>query len=100
MKKSLMYDLYYGRLVPWERGRSQDPAYTPVSRKISDIKEHFRDTLTPGEYQRFEELEDLSAQSSSIEDVDIFEYGMSMDILLMIEVFRFKEKRLTDGDEE
>ena len=100
MKRSMMHDLYFGHLVPWERGRSQDPDYTPVNRRIGDIKEHFRDTLTPDEYQRFEELGNLSAQSSSIEDVDIFEYGMSMGILLMLEVFEFREKRLTDEDEE
>lgn len=99
MKRSMMYDLYFGHLIPWERGRSQDPHYTPVNRKISGIKEHFRDTLLPDEYKRFEELENLSAQSSSIEDVELFEYGLSMGILLMIEVFRFKEKRLTDEDE-
>lgn len=96
MKRSMMYDLYFGHLVPWERGRSQNPDYTPVNRKISDIKEHFRDTLLPDEYKRFEELENLYADSSTIEDVDIFEYGMSMGILLMIEVFGFREKRLTD----
>lgn len=100
MKKGMMYDLYFGHLIPWERGCSQNPDYTPINRKISDIKEHFRDTLPPDEYKRFEELENLSAQSSTIEDVDIFEYGLSMGILLMIEVFGFREKRLTDEDEE
>jgi hypothetical protein len=100
MKNSLMHDLYFGRLVPWERGRSQDPHYTPITRKISGIKDHFKDTLPPEEYKRFEELENLYAQSSSIEDVELFEYGLSMGILLMIEVFGFKEKCLTDEDEE
>jgi hypothetical protein len=82
VKHSLMHDLYLGRLVPWERGRSQDPDYTPLQRKISDIKTHFEKTLPPEEYKRFQELENLYAQSASIEDVDVLEYGMSMGFCL------------------
>lgn len=98
MSKSFMYDLYFGNLVPWERGRSQDPAYTPINRKISDIKVHFKGLLSPEEYQKFEEMEELKAQSGAIEDVDLFAYGLSMGILLMIDVFNFKDKRLTEQE--
>lgn len=94
--KSFMNDLYYGHLVPWERGRPQDPDYTLTQRKISDIKVHFKDTLPPEEWKRFEELENLYIQSSCIDDVDIFSYGLNMGILLMIDVLNFREKRLTD----
>jgi len=98
--KNIMYDLYFGHLIPWERGRSQDPAYTPITRKISAIKEHIKATMPPDEYKRFEELENLYSQSATIEDVDLFGYGMSMGILLMIEVFGFKERNFTSADSE
>jgi len=98
MSKSFMYDLYFGNLVPWERGRSQDPNYTPINRKVSDIKEHFKGLLSPEEYKKFEEMEDLKAQSGTIEDVNLFEYGFCMGALLMMEVFDFKEKRLTETE--
>jgi len=94
--KSFMNDLYYGRLIPCERGRPQDPDYTPTQRKISDIKVHFKDTLAPEEWKRFEELENLYAQSSGIDDVDLFSYGLNMGILLMIDVLDFRKKQLTD----
>lgn len=100
MSKSFMYDLYFGNLVPWERGRSQDPAYTPITQKINDIKVHFQKLLSPEEYKKFEEMEDLKAQSHTIEDVDLFEYAFSMAVLMMIDVFGFKEKRLTERESE
>jgi|GEM_PF-4328975 len=56
--------------------------------------------MPPDEYKRFEELESLYAQSATIEDVDLFGYGMSMGVLLMIEVFGFKERNFTSADAE
>jgi len=84
-----VYDLYFGNLVPWERGRSKDPAYTPITRKISDIKVHFEELLSSEEYKKFEEMEDLQAEAGTIEDINLFEYGFSMGVLMMIEVFGF-----------
>lgn len=100
MSKSIMYDLYFGNLVPWERGRSQNPAYTPLSQKVGDIKDHFKKLLSLDEYKKFEEMEDLQADSSTIEDVELFEYGFCMGALTMIDVFSFKESRLTETESE
>ncbi|MDM8296129.1 hypothetical protein QUW58_13065 [Enterocloster aldenensis] len=100
MSKSFMYDLYFGNLVPWERGRAQDPAYTPLTRKISDLKVHFQKLLSPEEYEKFEEMGNLQAQSGTIEDVDLFEYAFCMGVLMMIDVLGFKEKRLTEHENE
>jgi len=96
--KSFMHDLYYGRLIPWERGRAQDPDYTPINRKISDIKVYFRDKLSSEDYEKIEEMWNLRAESNSIEDVDAFSYGVCMGALLMMEVFNFREKRLTETE--
>ena len=100
MSKSIMYDLYFGNLVPWERGRSRNPAYTPITRKVSDIKEHFKGLLSPDEYKQFERMEDLQADSGTIEEVELFEYGFCMGALTMIDVFGFKESRLTEPESE
>ena len=100
MSKSIMYDLYYGNLVPLERGRSPDPNYTLINRKIIDLKGHFESILSPEEYKRFDELEDLQSQSDTIEEIHLFEYAFCMGVLMMIEVFDFKEKRITEPKKE
>lgn len=100
MSKSFMYDLYFGNLIPWERERAQDPAYTPLTRRTSDIKVHFQKSLSPEDYKKFEEMENLQSQSGTIEEVDLFEYAFCMGVLMMIDVFGFKEKRLTERESE
>ena len=94
--KSFVQALYYGDLIPWERGRPQNPEYTSISHKIRDIKAHLKDTMPPGEWERFEKLETLYMKSSDIESIDAFAYGLNMGILLMIEAFDFKGKQLME----
>lgn len=55
--------------------------------------------LSPEEYRKLEEMEDLKAQSDAIENVDLFEYGFGMDAL-MIDIFGLKEKRLCERESE
>lgn len=100
MSKSILYDLYFGNLAPCERGRPQNPAYTPITRQISDIDEYFEKLLSPEAYEKFEEMQNLKADIGTIEDADLFEYAFSMGILLMFEVFGFKDKRLTEQGRE
>lgn len=98
MSKSIMYDLYFGNLAPWERRRAQSPAYALISKKIYDIDEHFQKLLSPEEYKKFEEMQDLKASMDEIENADLFQYALCMGILLMIDVFNFKEMRLTERE--
>lgn len=100
MSKSLMYNMYFGNLTPMERGRSQDPDYTTISRKISDIKTHFESVLSPEEYKKLEEMEGLQADTGLIEEAELFEYAFSMAVLMMIDVFSFKEKQLAEQENE
>ena len=94
--KSFADNLYYGRLVPCERGRSEEPEYSLVNRKINDIKEHLESSLPPEEWKRFEELERLYTELSTIEEREAFSYGLSMGILFMIEVLDFRDSRFTE----
>ncbi|MCC8122094.1 MAG: hypothetical protein LIO58_00910 [Oscillospiraceae bacterium] len=69
MSKSFMYDLYFGHLVPWERVRPGDHNYTPINQKISDIKVYFRDKLSAEDNEKIEEIGNLRADASMIEEV-------------------------------
>ena len=97
---SIMHDLYFGNLVPWERGQPKNPNYKPIARKASEIKEHFNNTLSSEDKKRFEEMQNLVSQYGTMEEVHIFEYAFSMGALMMIDVFNFKEERITDLKEE
>lgn len=98
MRRSFMYDLFFGNLVPWERGRPQDPAYTRLTQKTGEIINYFQKLLSPKDYEKLEEMGNLQAQSGTIEDIDLFDYAFCMGILMMIEVFGFKETRLKESE--
>lgn len=100
MPYSIMRELYFGNLVPWERGRPTDPSYTPIARKASEIREHFNDTLSPEGKELFEKLQDLESQYGTIDEIHLFEYAFCMGVLTMIDVLDFKEKRFTKPKEE
>jgi len=94
--KKILHELYYGRIKPWERGRTHDPESDFINQKISDLKAQLKNTLPPEGWIQIEELEDLYTKSSTIDEVDAFSYGFNLGILLMINVLDFKEERLTD----
>lgn len=100
MTYSVMQNLYWGNLVPWERGRPQDPSYAPITQKASEINKHFKDILSPEEYKRFEEMEDLETERKNMEEIQLFEYAFRMGVLMMIDVFNFTEKRIANRKEE
>jgi len=94
---SFVKALYYGEILPWESSRPDDPEYIRIGHKINDIQTHFRNTLSAEEWERIEELGSLYARSLSIENADVFSYGLNMGMLLMINALDFKDKIQQDG---
>jgi len=89
---SFAKSLYYGQISPWERSRSENPEYTNISHKINDIQIHFRNTLSTEDWEKLDELETLHIRSLSIENEDIFSYGLNIGLLLMADAIDFKNR--------
>lgn len=100
MKNTFMYDLYFGKLAPFARKCPQSPAFTATSQKIRNLDRYFQETLSPEAYQKFEELEDLYAQSDSMEETDLFSYGFRLGALMMMDVYACLETQRSDTDDE
>ena len=94
---SFVKALYYGEVSPWERSRSKDPEYIRMGHKINDIQKHFQNTLPAEEWERIEELGSLYARSLSIENAEVFSYGLNMGMMLMADALDFKDKIEQDG---
>lgn len=91
MRESILQDLYFGKIRPWERKRVHTQEYSVLTQKIDDIVVHFKNQLSSEDYARFEEMQDLQAQTEIIDDVDLFEYGFRLGALMMIDIFDFKQ---------
>ena len=90
MRESMLNDLYYGRISPWKRPRPRTRELKEASSKIIAIEEYFRNSLSPEEYTKIEELQRLRGQVEIIESIDLFGYAFSTGVLMMIDIFDYK----------
>ena len=65
MRESMVREIYYGNLNPWERKRVYNPERIALNDKIDGIVEHFKNLLTPEEYKKFEEMQELESQAEA-----------------------------------
>ena len=86
MKESMVHELYYGNFSPWERRRIRDPEYTALIDKIDDILAYYKKLLSPEEYKKLEELQDLQGRANSIQDAELFAYAFCAGVQLVIDV--------------
>ena len=80
MKESMIHDLYFGNFSPWERERIRTQEYSTITKKIAAIVEHFKNLLSPEEYAKFADMQ----------NVELFEYAFCAGSRLMIDVFKYK----------
>ena len=81
MRESMIHELYYGNISPWERRRIRDPEFAALTDKIDKMVTHFETLLSPEEYKKFEEMQDLQAQAGAIQEVELFEYAFCTGVL-------------------
>ena len=75
--------------------RGSVSAYAPrntstITKKIAAIVEHFKNLLSPEEYAKFAEMQNLQEEIDLIEDAELFEYAFCAGSRLMIDVFKYK----------
>ena len=91
MRKSILQDLYFGKIRPWERKRIPTEEYDTLTQKRDDIEAHFKETLSPEEYAKLEEMQDLQSEAELIDNIALFEYSFCLGAMMMIDIFGFKE---------
>lgn len=92
MRESILHELYFGNITPWERSYVRTREYTALAKKIDSIIMDLQKLLSPEEYGKFEEIQNLRAQVAAIEDTDLFKYSFCLGALLMMEVMNFKNR--------
>jgi hypothetical protein len=86
MYKSIFETLYFGEINPVMRKVSCTPKKQDIARKIQEVQDCLRNKLPSDYHQRFDELEELFAEASRMEDVDIFAQGFRTGALIMLGV--------------
>lgn len=91
MRKSMLQELYFGRISPWERKRVHTQEYHALTKKIDGIVVHFKNLLSSEEYAKFEEMQTLQAQADIIDDVNLFEYSFCLGAALMMDILSYED---------
>lgn len=76
--RSLIEQLYHGKLCPNEKVIPNDPQYRQVSRKTSETIEAWRKRHSEEEFNELEALLDLYSQTHGMELASSFTYGFRL----------------------
>ena len=90
MRESMLHDLYFGEISPWERAPVRTREYKELTSKIIDIWEYLKDRLSPEDYIKLEEMQNLRAQADAIDSTDLFAYAFRTGALMMIDIFGYE----------
>ena len=82
----MLRNIYNGKIIPWERHNRCSAEQLEIVKKIADEEKYFTQKMAPDDCERFNELSDLYSELSISEEGDIFAYGFSIGLLLMVDV--------------
>lgn len=85
--KNFMDDIFYGRIVPWERRPKKSAEREEINREIEIEKRYFIEKMSLDDCNRFQQLENLYMQATGIEDADNFAYGVAFGAKFMLAIF-------------
>lgn len=89
--KSIIEDLYYGKLYPSEQIVPNDPRYRMLNQQISEMMQLWRQKLSEEDFRQLEAMLDLQGESNSIHNKATFVQGFKMGASMMIEVLNEKK---------
>lgn len=90
MRESFVRELFYGNISPWEQRRAYTPEQAALIAKVDDIAEHFKNVLSPEEYKKFAQMQELESRLDVDNAADLFEHAFCLVVRMLIDVFVYK----------
>lgn len=89
---SIIEELYYGNIAPWERGVRQNEEYRKITKQIIDIEENFLESMCDDKKKIYERLAVQRCEQQSITDKESFICGFRIGSQIMLEILKGDEK--------
>lgn len=96
--KTILEELFNGKIFPDELIVSKNPKYYPLNEEIAGTLEAWKSRLSEDNYQELQRLVDLQIQSDSLHAEASFMYGFKLGAMIMIEVFNGKSELVCQRD--
>ena len=90
--ENILRGLYRGKIIPWERREPRSEEFLEIVRKIEAEEKYFIEKMSLDDCQRFQALSSLRAKLDLAEEAELFSYGFSLGLLLMIDVMKEAER--------
>ena len=87
-EKTIIRQLFYGELHPWERFVPNDSDLRKASNRVGKLVEEWKEHHSPEEAERLEEIVDTLYQYSSILEADAFESGFRLGAKMMLDILQ------------
>ena len=87
-EKTIIRQLFYGELHPWERFVSNDSDLRKASNRVGKLVEEWKEHLSLEDIERLETIVDTLYQYSSILEADAFESGFRLGAKMMIDILQ------------
>ena len=87
-EKTIIRQLFFGELHPWERFVPNDSDLRKASNRVGKLVEEWKEHLSLGDTERLEEIVDTLYQYSSILEADAFEFGFRLGAKMMIDILQ------------
>ena len=84
--KSILEQLYYGNVSPWEDLYPKNPEYRTLWKKACEKESYLFGKLPAEEEDNFTEYQDLIRKAYCMEVYESFSYGFRLGIRLLWEV--------------
>ena len=85
--QSIIEELYYGNVLPFERRTPKGGEYPRIVKHMSRNEESLIETLTEAQKEIFEKFKANQAELNSIDEVTSFAIGFKLGLRLAAEAF-------------
>jgi len=87
----MLRELYFGKVIPWERKNRKCAEQGKLIQKIEDEERYLIGKISPDDSRRLKALFNLYSELATSEEAEIFSYGFTMGALLMMDMFEEAE---------
>ena len=82
----MLREMYNGKIIPYERRNRLAAEQLEIVHKIDAEEKYFVEKLSSDDCERFKALSNLYSMLSTSDESEIFAYGFSVGMLLMVDV--------------
>ena len=84
--RSILQNLYSGKIVPWERRNRHSEEQHEIVRQIDEEEKILLSQISPESKERYQKLSNLRSSLFESEEIELFAYSFTLGATLMTDI--------------